>query len=490
MMDMEHLNPAFIKLPSDSPEVKRFLTYDDKSVGIQISRLRQNFRWKNGDPDGFHARMEVLKDEQKVCLLKYTNDGTPYTYSGLWQDLQTRFGWGIAGKQPTLTEKSIPWAKEPFEMRYYQKEAVEELLKVGHGAIELSTGSGKSRIVLELLKRTPVQTIVTVPFASIATQLYNDAVKHFGIKYVGKFGDGKKEYKKLFTIAVAQSLTKLQPGQPAYETLSKVQQIIFDESHFCSTETFKAICVDKGVASAAPLRFFVSATQMRGDGSGMLLTGITGPVVYRQEFRDLAEQGFLKKPTFHIFNVPCTGNSSKDPKKETREQIHKNPNVNRLAGDIATKMVSAGRQVVILIEEYDQFVHLKPYLGTAFEFLHGPVNTQEAKDCLPKEYWKCDIEKTVQDFNDGKVQCLIGTTAISTGVDLRPVGGLIYLQGGSSWVKVQQGVGRGTRPVGPADLWVVDFRVQGSQAMERHIRSRLEVYDTLSDNVHCHGWTR
>lgn len=489
LMEMNFINPTLIKLPRGGDDVARFLTYDDKSVGVQISRLKQNIRFKKGDPDAYHERLAALKAEEKVCLLKQNAEtGEFWTYAGLAKDLGTRFGWVLPVRPDFDTDKLIAFKKLPLEPRYYQKEAFDALVAVGHGAIQLPTGSGKSLLIQMLMKRYPVKTLVVTPWTTITDQLMANYVEAFGKQYVGMFGDGKKEFKKLFTIATAKSISMLEPGSPEWEALSQCQMVIFDESHMVPAETFQRVCLS--VCVNAPLKFFVSATQLRNDGSELLLKGITGPVVYIKSFKELANEGYLKKPTVHIFNVLSCGSSSFDPKKETRQQLYLNPNVNQLAGDIASKMVLSGRQVIILIEEYDQFLMLKNFMNVDFEFLHGPVSSKKNKEVLPKQYWKCDVEKTVKEFNEGKVRCIIGTTAISTGVDLKPVGGLIYLQGGTSPIKIPQGVGRGTRPFGPSDLWAVDFRVQGSTIMERHIGRRLDIYDTLSDKVLTHGWDR
>jgi superfamily II DNA or RNA helicase len=66
---------------------------------------------------------------------------------------------------------------------------------------------------------------------------------------------------------------------------------------------------------------------------------------------------------------------------------------------------------------------------------------------------------------------------------------LIYLQGGTSEIKVRQAIGRGTRIVpGLTDFWVVDFNVVGSDAMERHFQTRLEYYqDMTSEEIKVNG---
>lgn len=474
--------PTKLLLPSDSDEVKRFLTFFDKSVQFQISKLKKNYRWANSDPDSFNSRMEALKMQSKRCLLLYDDQGRPYTYSGLWKELQSRFKWNLENKiDMALDTRAIPWHRTPDEPRYYQTEAFNALKAARHAGIQLPTGSGKSLIIAMLCRYDAVQTIVVSPSGAITDQLYVQFQELFGKKFVGKYGDGRKDFGKLFTVATAQALTRLTPDDEAYQALSKVKRLIFDESHVTPADTFEAVCM--GIGANAPERYFLSATQLRTDGSEMLLKGITGPIVYSKSFTELVSEGFLAKPIIKIFKVPTYGPSNaQDPKTETRNQLYSNPNVNKMAAQIASKTVLMGnRQVVILIEEFKQFMMLKNFLSVPFEFVHGGAS-QEAKQLLPKEYWDCDRDRIIQDFNDGKVKCLIGTSAISTGVDLKPVGCLIYLQGGLSEIKIRQGIGRGTRIVpGKKDFWVIDMEVVGSKTMERHAKERQKIYAELGD---------
>jgi DNA repair protein RadD len=477
-------NPTRLYLPTDEDSVKRALSFVDKGVGFQISKLKKNFRWKNSDPLSFQQRLDELKEQQTRSLLMYDEDGKPYTYSGLAYHLHSIFKWNLESKVELDDQsKIIPWQKEPFEMRPYQKESVERLLKARHGAISIPTGGGKSLILLNLCKRDPRKTLIVTPLTNITTQLYDDFLKYFGKKYVGMYGDGKKDTDKLFTVATAQSLTRLEQGTEEYSDLEKIEVLMFDESHATPADTFESVCM--GLARNAKCRYFTSATQLRTDGSELLLKGITGPVVYSKQFSELVDEGYLAKPVTKIFRVKTGSNRYDDPKTETRNNLYLNPNVNELAAVLANKAVSvAGRQTVILIEEFRQFNALYPHIKVPFEFVHGGVTTKETKDLVPTDYWKTDPRGAVERFNKGETKLLIGTSAISTGVDLQPVGCLIYMQGGISEIKVRQAIGRGTRiPRGSdkKDFWLIDFMVTGSSTLERHCNERIEIYKDMGD---------
>lgn len=481
---MSLVDPAYISLPRDDEAVRRFLTFQDRQVHFQMKKMRGNYRWKNSDPEGFREKYEELKAHATRCLIDTWPTGQTVTYSGLWQDLQTRFGWGFDLPPLDIPEpRIIPWAKMPHEPRYYQNDATNALLKVRHGGIELPTGSGKSLILQMIAKARPVQTVIVTPSAGITDQLYKDFSAHFGQKYVGKYGDGSKKFDKLFTVAVAQSLVRCEPGSDAWNKLAQTKQILWDESHTTPAETFDSVCT--GLFRNVPFRYFVSATQLRTDGSEMVLKGITGPIIYRKNFRELVDEHFLAQPRVRIFNVKSSGGTNiSDVKEETRRQLYLNPNVNSLIARTAAKMINGlDRQVVILVEEFKQFNILKNYMTVPFTFVHGGT-TKETREFLEEQYHKCDIDQAVVDFNKGKIKCLIGTSAISTGIDLQPTGCLIYAQGGTSEIKLRQAVGRGTRLVpGKEDFFVVDFRIIGSDSMERHAEERLNIYHDMTDDV-------
>ena len=857
-------NPTKLILPADNDAVQKFLTFTDRSVEYQIKKVRMNYRWKNSSPEGHLARLEALKAQMRVCMLFHDDEGRPWTYAGLWRDLQQVFHWELESQITFPEAKLVPWAHPPeHKARYYQEESIVELLKARHGAIALPTGSGKSLVIIELCKRLGLKTIIMTPSASITDQLYREFLVRFGAKRVGKYGDGSKKTDKLFTVCTGQALTRIEQGSEAWEDLSKSAVFIADECfpsdtkivtslgsrrissvfndfqkgistdvlsfnetekrfefrkvtnawrrdqknnlisvsmgnrHFACTEDHKILTVagwvaakdlapghliigsrdikakknssatvfnadqhqmvygsylgdggiskhnsgrcrlriihgldqkgylewknsifgnnqleflekngfsqkpawrfttklfdsdipfsspkgaglaevakkidlrglaiwymddgnlqkssatcairlhteslplegqdvlisaierltgarahvqpskkqgkiyyylsingrsgakaflekiapyssgtmlykfpedlhasvgayswdaaalgygtnlvtgvkrvgpmdllsatqkqnfnrnrhltqlydlevegnhnftvgdrtgivahnchvtpaatfDKvcnGVAASAPYRFFVSATQIRNDGSQMVLNGITGPIVYEKPFRELVQQGFLAEPVVKIFHVPCgQGTCSDDAMVETRNQLYLNPHVNSLTGQIVEKAVKlANRQVVILVDEFKQFMVLRNYLNVPYEFVHGTPSAEEKKN-LPEEYWKCDIEASVGRFNAGECRVLIGTSAISTGVDLKPVGCLVYLQGGTSEVQVKQGLGRATRVVpGKKDFWLVDFKVMGSPKMERHLDTREEFYREFTDKVDHYG---
>ena len=482
-MKITYLNPSTIILPEDTPRVRSFLTYNDKSVAFQISRLKKQAYYGG---DWVQTQIDKLKAEQRKLAGWVDDQGRLCTYSGLAKELASFFGWEIENNIVYPERKALPWHKKPdYELWQHQSEAVNALLDAKHGAISCPTGSGKSKCLVELVKAHGLKTIVTAPNTNIARQLEEEFVLRFGQKYVGFFGDGSKVSKKLITVATIQSLMKLEPGNEHFENLSKSQVYIVDESHQAAPDAFQAATMKVG--ANAPYRYFVSATQLRTDGSEKILKGITGPIVYSQSFSDLVEKGVLARPVFKVFSVRASMSPHNDPKTETRNNFYKNANVNDFIADVANKCVTAaGRPTVILVEEFSQVARLYPRIKVPFVIASGSSDNIANEDtaalmsAIPKELRDMSAEEAISQFVSGKVKLLIGTNAVATGIDLKPTQALIYAQGGKSEIKVKQGIGRGTRIVpGKKDCWVIDISVQGSDILERHAQARIDIYESL-----------
>jgi superfamily II DNA or RNA helicase len=309
-----------------------------------------------------------------------------------------------------------------------------------------NTGLGKSRILLDLAHHLGLKTIIVAPSASILTQLIKDFSRYLGERYVGQYGDGKKKFDRLITIATFQSLTRLEPGDEAWEELSKCEVFMVDESHLCPAATLEKVCM--GLARNAKYRFFVSATQVRGDGSGIVLKGIVGEIVYSMTVAEGVDQGFLAKPNFKMIRVVSDDPfESIDVTKMTRKHHYYNPKIIKTAADIANKAVAhLGHKVLIQVEEIAQFQHLLRHLEFDPRFAHGAAKSDpDLREKLPEKYWASDPAKLADQFNNEEFPILVGTSCISVGTDLRTPQTIINLMGGCSPIGIPQAVGRGTR---------------------------------------------
>lgn len=492
--------PTRIRLNFGSSEIERIkllLTYKDKGAEYQYRRARKNTRLLSRmGVEAFQEHLEELKSQITKCIL-FEDDKGYWTYSGMEQQIRKLYPDSLYKNEVSYPEaKLIPWSHVPeYKPRYYQEEMKENLLNIKHGSVSVATGLGKSYVILLLAKELGLKTVVMTPSINIAKQIHKDFVYHLGNKYVGQFFEGKKESKKLITIAVDDSLANVAPGSDHWKELSQAEVFIADESHLCPAKTLAKVCLE--LLADVPYRFFFSGTQIRTDGLDLVLEGIIGPIVYNMSVKQGVEEEFLAKPRFRI--IPClseTDMSGKDPLDITRVNFYQNDFVCRKAAGIANLMASAmNRQVLVLIKEVEQFGKLLPYFNLPVKFAHGPltgptyykngkVKTPGNKASVPKEYWDSDPDVLVKEFNEGKIQILVGTSCISTGTDLRPVGTIVFLRGLKSEIDLRQSVGRGTRkPTGKEDCYFIDFDVEDDELLHSHALQRKAVYEDIYPDV-------
>jgi superfamily II DNA or RNA helicase len=470
--------------PERLEALRMTLTYVDKKVDFAIQKHKHShfFKQKHG-PEAWQEKLDELKAERVKCLLFEDHQGY-WTYSGLMQKVQNFYGSSPCESNVSYPKiGSIGWDTKPAFNEYpYQVAAKEALLRARHAGVSIGTGLGKSFIITNLVKELGHRTVVMAPSTDIAKRLYEDFVAAFGRKLVGFVGDGKKDAHKRITVAIAASLTRMEEGSKEWASLSKAEVFIADESHQCPAVTLAKVCF--GLLANAPYRFFFSATQFRNDGLDMLLEAITGPIVYNMTVREGIDGGFLSKLSFTMVNTTSPSKEfSKDANEMTRAHLYYNPNVNRLAAQFANRFVGMGQQVLVLVEEIEQFTHLLRYLTVPASFAHGGV-TKENKGKLLPEYHDSDPSALVKAFNAGDVKVLIGTSCVSTGTDIKANQVTINLQGGKSEIAVMQGpVGRSTRifdrkdpPLHKRECRVIDFDVANIDVVHRHAQARKAIY--------------
>jgi superfamily II DNA or RNA helicase len=485
-------SPTVLRLEGfEAAPLNRLLTYRDKRVDFELKKFKHAFWFINTHgQEAFDAKLAELKAAQVKSLL-FTDDRGLWTYSGLLSYLQEQFPQATTENLVKYPESGIvPWAKAPTRIpREYQLTAIKKLLEARHGAVEIGTGLGKSFAAVLLTKELSLPTLVMAPSISIAEQLYDDFRTHFGKQRVGKFFDGKKEIGKLITVAVAASLTKVVPESDAANFFGEVKVFIADESHLVAASTLSQICLE--LVANAPYRFFFSGTQLRNDGLDKLLEAITGEVVFRMSVREGVDQGYLARPKFRMIKTTSDSSfDSRDVNAMTRAHLYYSDRVNRIAGDIANKSVSLlGHQVLILIDELEQFSRLLPHLRHQVGFAHGGT-TAENRGNVPVQYQKSDHKQLVAAFNAGKLPILVGTSCVSTGTDIQTVKTMIYLKGGKSEIEVSQGVGRCTRkPEGKTECQIWDFDITNIETLSRHSKARAAIYESIMGPVQTVTYT-
>lgn len=478
-------------------ELREDLGYRDQRVVHEYLRWKRvqsrDNSWPGGHPfvrehgrAALDAKVEELRQAQKGCLLMRDDKGL-WVPSGLYPRLRERYGVGLTLDFPVPAVESGPsWTPPSYEPYRHQVDAVEVLTSARHGAVELATGSGKSMIAAMLLKYYGLPAVVACPTLSIAEQLLSDLKAGFGEKAVGQFFGGKKQFCRI-TVAVSASLNRVAPDTKEWTYLSSKSVLCCDESHMWAADTLQDLSM--GLLADVPYRFFLSGTQMRGDGLDLVLEGVTGEVLMRLSVRDAVARDVLEPPRFFQFSVESRRDyGSDDPIRMNRVHLHRNPEVYKVAADLANRFVDHGRRVLVLVEEVSQFAPLLKRLRHPAGFAHGGV-TAKNRDEVPEAYRKSDPAALVAALDHGMLPILIGTSAVQTGTDFKSVGAIIDLVGGKSEVRLHQCVGRGTRKFpGKSGFYYVDFNIANVPILAKQAATRRKIMNQIYGPVEEARW--
>jgi superfamily II DNA or RNA helicase len=466
--------------------LRKQLTYTNTGVQHLIKRHYQNHFWKARDKEAWQAHLENLQKDLKRCLVfedergLYIRPGSiPYLNSTIY-NLQTVNN--VKYPEP----KKIPWAKPlPFDLHPYQKETCDLLPIEKHGNVSITTGAGKSACILKISRELGLNTVIVVPSKSIFEELLKSFEHHFGKKFVGSFGAGKKKLGKKFTVAIGDSLANIKPGSEEHKFFSTLDVLIVDESHEFAAESLEEVC--HGVLAPIPYRFFFSATQIRNDGSGPLLQSIIGKTVCELTTEAAVKGGFICPHDFRIVSVESSNPSFESPDALDMKRMHllKNYNIANFSAKLANAMATQGKQTLILVSELSQIAMIVPLLKTTFSIAHSEKGKERL---LELGLDKVDNAESVEKFNKNEAKVLVGTSCIATGTNIYPCHNVINWVGGSSPIRVKQGaVGRAVRfgrsnpwaskclPKEHATIW--DFDIEGVYTMQRHLESRMECYN-------------
>jgi len=468
-------------------KLKKVLTYEDGIVKHAIQRHHKNRYFKSNNRDGWLYTLEKLKKELHQTLVFEDSEGLyirPGSISYLYGELEGFTEKDVVNEVFYPKGKAVPWTKVPkFEPYPYQKSSIEKLLAVKHGNVSLTTGAGKSLCILHICRTLGLKTVVVTPSASITDQLYREFTGYFGKKYVGKYGDGRKDIDKLFTLATGQALTRIERGSPEWDELSKSLVLLGDESHSLPAETMEKVC--NGLLAESPYRFFFSATQTSNSGKDKLLQSIIGPTVERLTIKEATDGGFICPIEYRIVGVNSSNPNYQVSDVLDMKRVHflRNINIANFIAKLANAEAERGKQTLVLVEETSQIAMLLPLLTAPTAIAHSENNKNRLEELKIE---KADVEKAIEAFNTNKVKILVGTGCIGMGVNVYPTHHLCLWIGGASEIKIKQSVGRGVR-LHSQNPWkdrclqkdktfVWDFDIRGIDVLDRHLADRISYY--------------
>jgi len=349
-------------------------------------------------------------------------------------------------------------------LREYQRPPVEKMLQRGRGSVSLSTGSGKTIVLLETFARLGVPGVMIVPTTVIMRQFLKTARKMLDCE-VGQIGQGVWE-PKFLTIAIMAGLNE-DPGRTK-EFLQGVDFFYVDEGHHIASETWFHCLME----SEAYYRFGGSGTMLRTDGQDLKLFAPTGPVAARVTSSQLVETGWLAKPKVRMVRVDGMGIGwPGDWATYYANNVIYNPHRTEATIQLIGHSIENDIKTLCLVAWDKHAQHLlagiMPHAKTYVDYVCSSFPDREIKESL-------------QWFKEGKTRVLIATPLLSEGYDLPSINRLIRASGMKSFIKVTQETGRVLRVEDPpqrgVEVEVWDFFDDDGGPLAEHSQERLETW--------------
>lgn len=440
--------------------IESTLVYTDKQKQYQLKRMSTN-SWQRNSPLYKQLQLEV---EGKL-FHKDVNGSFTFS-SAFYKPLTDTFSQTSPlnitdNRKETGKTVALPWVNKQHNLRPYQEEAVELMLANYRGLVNFATGLGKTLVATYLVKRYRKRTLIVCPSESVAGQFYDIFVDAFGKQKVGFYGGGKKQVSEI-TIGIAASICK---GVDVFKK-QDLGLVIFDEVHHIAANTFFSIA--SGLQDVGKV-FGLTATDFRSDGKDIMITGGCGPVLIRRDIKWGVDNKWLAEPYFIVRGVDTKGfDYANDKLKSYKEHILNNDPMKKQIEDDARKMMTAGKSVLILVDEVAHGKELATNLGIPFA---------TGLDKSSGDY--------VEQLNKGKVPGLVGTDGkVGEGTDTKNVDVLILANFVASKGPVIQAVGRALRKQGSKERAIIlDYIPKGSTMLTRHAMNRLRFYKEITDKV-------
>lgn len=355
----------------------------------------------------------------------------------------------------------------PYELRYYQRKAINRAKEKHRFICNLATGGGKTLTAMGIINEVGLQTLFVVPSLAILNQTYERFKKVFGKDMVGIIGDNNKDIKKI-TVSTIQSLWKKKKEEDIKNLIKNTKILILDECHHVnmSGKDSKNTWYKIAMKSKAPIRIGLSATPgKKGDIQFQMLKGVTGKVGIKKDLKSLINEEFLVPAKIYIpdINIKNYGHW----KTSMKEGIRLNDERNETIASLAKKYKNKGKKVLITVNriktQAQELVDLMPNALTVF----GGTKTSKR-------------ENIFDEFKNSEKGEILISSVIGEGWDAPEAEILIMAQAGKGGNKgrgVIQKIGRVLRKSKYKDnAIIIDFYDKDNSTLQKHSKKRLRAY--------------
>lgn len=439
---------------------KKCFSYTDKSKQFQLKKMLSN-RWSTMNKQ---EEIRRLQSEIKGELFEVSGDTLSINasvFSMIESHLRQNYDCIVDERRETGEKiQALPWVERPHDLRSYQQEAVDMMMRSWRGLINLATGLGKTMIATHFVRAYKRNTLIVCPSDSVANQFYETLKRALGERVVGFYGGGKKKIKPI-TVGIAASVR----NDVDLFKQSNLGLVIFDEVHHVPASTFYEVAE---ALSDVGKMFGLTATSFRSDGKDAMIHVGCGPILLNRDIKWGIKNGFLAEPSFIVREVKTEGRDVEDKLKAYKTHVLNNEKMKSVIERDARFILESGKSLLVLVDEVAHGEELSSKLGIPFA---------TGRDKNSNAY--------VDMLNKGEIPGLIGTSGkIGEGTDTKNVDVLILADFTASKGPVIQAVGRALRiHENKNKVLIIDYMPSSSSILKRHSLMRISYYKEITDKV-------
>lgn len=408
----------------------------------------------------------------------------------------------------TLRNSDRPYTHKsaPSNKWEHQDKAVERFLEKEHGILAMATGTGKTitaiKIMTKLFEENRIKRVVITMYGNdLLDQWTKQMRERFSDKQIYCHYNSQKMMNRfimhpdnsmLLISRDANNLVKLldmfgkAPGNYKNDTL-----FLFDEVHGAGSGSL----VESLAGRISPYRYRLglSATPEReydDDGNDFLLTEI-GEVIFEFSLQDAIKKGILCE--FNYIPLPY---ELTDAEKQKKKKIIAAFNAKKENGEVVdeselyTQLSLVNKTAVNKIEEFEDFISKQPeLLEKSIIFVQTMEYGLLLQPVLMKytnkyhTYYADDEKINLENFADGKIECLLTCKKISEGIDISSVTNIFLFASDRSRLVTTQRIGRALRldknnPDKKAN--VIDFVIEDNESDNNSDQERAEWLSELA----------
>jgi superfamily II DNA or RNA helicase len=372
----------------------------------------------------------------------------------------------------------------PIILRDYQYNSVNELINRGSGIIVAATSAGKTFLCAALVQaygKLGMKTLTIVPSQDLITNTKQDYI-HVGLD-TGEYSGNSKTLDHTHIVSTWQAL------QNNPKIIEQFGVVLVDECHGAKGNVLQKILTDH--AAKIPYRFGVTGTLPKDPASVLSVKVALGPVRATIYAKELQDRGVLAQLDIDILQL----------EEDLRKEYNEFCNQGEFIGKPPTYIQFKDGYFPDYASEKSFLHRSKPRIEWIADFLIAKSDTRKGNvlcfvdsivlgrqlaELIPNAIFvngkdmkkSSDRQKVYDMFADRDDLIVIATVHIAgTGINIRRIFNLVFIDIGKSFIRVIQAIGRGLRTAEDKSRVNVTDICSDLKYAKRHVKQRMNYYD-------------